>query len=386
MGSPISMGDALTLISKALEIYNKITECPKQITDVGIRMKRLKSFLNSLNDLLISQSEYGLAAKRPAQITELREIVVDVEADAKSVHQLLERWDDKVGPWGMQWRWKPIADVWFALGSSPAKLEELTGKIDRHMQDIDHQIVLLNAFGHDEQLKIAAASAKKAAGGQKRAPSRSPRPLRSDYHVIFVDPRNTARSKVAEAYCKLLRELTNASKTNDGSGATAKFRIKWVHSAGLKVLNRSDCADIVKRTLLLDQDPGGQPPARIPMAALFDNSIQYPNKGPTELAIRSSSSRGITKSLFSTYDFIFVFEQTHYVQLLRLRKAFAEELGAQAIPRGKGRVVMLGESDILNPKDSGSEVQRRKEWNKCVATIKLALKAWLTKEMQWQKP
>ena len=93
-----------------------------------------------------------------------------------------------------------------------------------------------------------------------------------------------------------------------------------------------------------------------------------------------SRSRGLTTNLFSTYDYILVFTQREFSNLLALKKALVAAKGASIAPRNKGLIVHLGSyiSKDGNPipitdaktDDNGQHV--RGEWNKTTSQIKVS--------------
>ena len=382
MGSPISLGDAVSIVEKAVELYNKIQDAPKQIEDVGTRMKRLKSYLANLDELLKSTSKFGLGAKRPGLITEIGDIASDCKANALKVKALLDRWDSKTGPRGLDLRFEWFARTLFALGSSPQKLNELTSSVDRNVNDIGHFILLLNAFGQDEQLQLQNEAATQSVVAEPIVQHRK------GLGVIFIDPMNTGRSKVAEGYAKLVREWTNTGRPN-------KFDIKFVNSAGLKITSQSNCINLVSEKLNIRMDEGGKTPDELPMASLFDNNLfLYPFKATVKERMLASKSRGVTSSLFSGYDYIFVFDRRYQNLLEQLKEAFVSKYGPASVPQDKGAIVMLGDYgkrqgfDVTNPRfhGRGEAEKNRDEWNRTTSLIKVAFKTWLRKELQWTEP
>jgi uncharacterized protein (DUF342 family) len=136
MASPISPGEAIAIVKKAVETYKKIREAPEQVKKVGRRMKRLESYLEALKELLDQKKRHALASLRPAQTRELNIILNDIEEDAEKVYKILEKWDKNIGPFGLQFRFKSVGEALFALGSNPDKLEELTEEIELHKNDV----------------------------------------------------------------------------------------------------------------------------------------------------------------------------------------------------------------------------------------------------------
>jgi DNA-directed RNA polymerase subunit F len=136
MASPISPMEALAIVKKAVEIYQKIREAPDQMKKVGRRMERLESYLEALKELLNQKRRHALASLRPAQTRELKVILKDIEDDADKVYKILEKWDKNIGPFGLQFRFKSVAEALFALGSNLKNLEELTEEIELHKNDV----------------------------------------------------------------------------------------------------------------------------------------------------------------------------------------------------------------------------------------------------------
>jgi hypothetical protein len=132
----ISPMEALSIVKKAVETYKTIREAPEQVKKVGRRMERLESYLEALKELLNNKQRHALASLRPIQTRELEIILKDIEEDAGKVYAILKKWNENVGPFGFQFRFRSVGEALFALGSNPDKLEELNKEIELHKNDV----------------------------------------------------------------------------------------------------------------------------------------------------------------------------------------------------------------------------------------------------------
>lgn len=371
MGSPISPGEAIAIVKKSYELYKKIQNCPEEMEEVGKRMCTLQGYLQGVQDLLNSRG--GLNALRPEQNKQLKSILLDVKADAGKVYVILKEWKEVQIQTGVT-KW--AKQTWFAVvKDSPAQLETLGDKLDDHIRDIAVQINLLNTFGIQQLMQTQLPSRQ----------SRSRGPLGTDYKVIFIDNTNVGRSCVAEAYARLVQAWTLQSQ--------GTWRIRTVHSAGWKIKHESDIWRMQVEKLRMEMLEGTRPPDPTALDALFDNKLfKYPFKAQIAKQARENSSRGLTQRLFTDYDFIILFTRLDIANLMRIRDALKSANGPSAAPRGKGKVVLLGEYgglkevEIFNPSGKKMKQESRAEWNGVVSNIKVAFKGFLKKELDWKKP
>ncbi|KKY37888.1 hypothetical protein UCDDA912_g02105 [Diaporthe ampelina] len=387
MADPLgTLLQAVEVVGKAIEIYKKIQDAPDQIRRMGKRMASLNTILSQLEQLLRTDEKRSLARLGPAMTDELLGVIQDMRQDSEEVRVLFVKWDKDIGPWGMQFRFKFAAQAYFALGSSSDKLEALSDRIDEQRQNLRDLLQVMMGLGINQLL----------GGGQGPAiirqpsPSPSPDPPRMDFRIIFVDPYNVARSVVAEAYTKLLREWTVRT-----GGA---WKVKVAHSAGFFTRNRSEIVDTVDGIKFLYPSyqlgikEGKAPPQPTSLAALFDNKMfDHPYKQDVRQEIESRRSRGITKTIFKTYDYILVFTDREEDNLMRLRKLLISNNGKDTVTaRRKGKVMHLGRylttdgarREIVAPKNDGDRAQ----WNAKVAQIKTAIRAFLKGELGWKQP
>lgn len=397
-----ALGTVLTvleLIQKALATYHKIHDCPDQLRLIGTRLEKLSSRLVDVEAFLrrqtIDRSRNDI----------LVAIVEDIRADSARVEALFAKFNNDIGPFGFQFRFKALTQVWFALGSNAEEVKGLAEEIEKHRLDLREELQFMGVVGVDAIKKIVEAELKgvgqqqqqKVAGQavanhekKPKAPSPVPGPPRDDYNIIFIDPNGLGRSIVAEAYTKLVREWTVQT---GGS-----WRIKLVHSAGFFVRNRGELDGLVENmeyshpSYKLNMVTGGKTPNSIALQALFDNKMfGYPFKQAVKEAAEARRSRGMARTLFKTYDYVIVFTNREYDNMVRLRKVLIEKEGKQAVTgSGKGRVLHLGSyltkdgvpREILAPKGDTN----RAEWNLAVGSIKSAMKRFLVKELGWTRP
>ncbi|QDS73298.1 hypothetical protein FKW77_005838 [Venturia effusa] len=389
MASPISPADAIALVQKAVELWKKIEDAPDKVAKVGRRMEHLEGYLLDLRDLLGNKKQHSLASLRPAQTKRLQDIIKDIEKSAEQVYAILLRWEKALGPFGLQWKYKPIGDAMFALGSSTDKLDSLSQELEQEKNDLSDSLQLMGLFFQMNALQLALPSTS-TSSNKGRNPSPSPSPPKHDYKIIFVDPYNVGRSKVAEAYIKLLRESTIRTE--------GTWRVKLIHSAGILVKTGGDCVEIleeVRPSLKQSFRPGGEKPIWTAMASLFSDPV---SEDAAKKDIRDkalvSRSRGIRQNIFSDYDMILVFTGRDSENLTRLKKALTEKKGDDAGSKGKGRVIHLGGylgkkgevREIVNAAKNKDGKESKESWNKTNASIKMAVRWFLKRELDWVGP
>ncbi|KAH8760458.1 hypothetical protein F5883DRAFT_140437 [Diaporthe sp. PMI_573] len=387
MADPLgTLMQVVEVVGKVIEIYKKIQDAPEQIRRIGKRMTRLNTILRNLESLLRTDEKRPLARLGPALTDELLGVIKDIRKESEEVQGLFVKWDKDIGPWGMQFRFKFAAQAYFALGSSSDKLEALSNSIEEHREDLRDLLQVMMGSGINQLLVVGQGPA----AARQPSPSPSPQPPRADFRIIFVDPYNVARSIVAEAYTSLLREWTLRTGGH--------WRVKTAHSAGFFVRSRNEVVDTIKDMQVLYPSyrlglkDGNSPPVATPLAALFDNKMfNYTYKEDIKKEIQSRRSRGMTKTMFKTYDYILVFTDREEDNLIRLRKLLIDNNGREAATaKRKGKVMHLGRyltsdgarKEIVAPKTDGD----REQWNVKVGQIKIAIKAFLKGELDWKQP
>ncbi|KAF2429002.1 hypothetical protein EJ08DRAFT_591503 [Tothia fuscella] len=373
--------EAIQIVHEAIALYKEIQDAPEQVEKVGKRMERLEGYLIGLKELLGDKSR--LAILRPAQTQEIKAVIKDIEGDAEKVYEILKKWENNIGPFGLELRFKTIGQALFAIGSSPDKLESLSQDIEQHKTDLRDILQLLGWFGVDALLPGTPST-----NTAKRPKSPLPHPAKNDYNIIFVDSTNVNCSRVAEAYVKLVQEWTVRTHGD--------WRIKLDHSAGLGVRNGSDCMgalESIKPALTLR--PGNDKPNETAMAALFDNKLfNHPYKKVIRDTALTRTSRGVTEKLFKTYDFVLVFSGRDYEAVAKLKQALTEKGGVSLVPKGKCRVIQVGSYlakngkpvDIWPARKNADGTHSRETWNSTVSNLKIAIKAFLKSELGWVQP
>ena len=392
----------IEIVNKAVEVYQRIQDAPEQMRRIGKRMERLRSLLGHLEQLLRREEKRALARLRPAQTEDLLSIMEDIRDDSAKVDVLFHKWDNDIGPFGFQFRFKTIAQAYFALGSSSEKLTSLGDDIELHRQDLRDYLQLMGCVGINELLVNGPGSSAPASlqpgnvpaqvTGVRPSPSPS-RPTRKDYNIIFVDPHNVARSVVCEALTKLLREWTVRTGGD--------WRVQLIHSAGFFVKNRSEVVDMIDSlkytypSYKIDMSAGNTKPKATASAAVFDNKLyNYPYKKEIQDQISTRKSRGLPKTIFRTYDYIIVFTSREHDNMIKLRKSLIEREGKEIAPKGKGRVLHLGHyltldgipREIVDAPKNKDGSDSRENWNWKVSQLKTAIKGFLKQEMQWSQP
>lgn len=392
-----ALGTVLTIIevvNKSIEVFHKIHDCPDQMRLIGERMENLGSRLTAVEVFLRRQIIDD--SRTHAFVT----IIGRIRVDTQRVETLFVKFREDIGPFGFQFRFKVLTQVFFAMGSNAEEMKELAEKIEKHRLDLQEELQFLIAIGVnkvnigiDKVIGNQLGAQKKALGGagqQQTLLLQATHP-RADYNIIFVDPYNEGRSVAAEGYLKLVREWTVATG--------GEWRINLIHSAGFFARRKGEVSDLVKSldyqqpSFKLSMKYGNNPPNPTALAALFDNKFGHPFKENVQREAENHLSHGMRKTMFKTYDYIIVFTHREFNNLGRLRKALIARDGNDAVTGGdKGRVVYLSSfrhhginstpKEILNPVDDGDRAQ----WNDKVGQIKIATKAFLKREMGWEQP
>ena len=256
--------EAIEIVQKAIELCKKINDMPELFKTVEKRMEDLEFYLSELKVLLDDAKQHNKASLRPTQEKRLRNIITDIETYSGKVVEILEKWHQKVGPFGFTFRFAKVAQAWSAINSTPEKLEKLSNAIEEQKQKLRDILQLWDLFIGIGQPNPPVP--------KTHAATMTPAPPKAEYTVLFVDPSNVGRSKVGEGYMKLLQQWT--VKTG------GRWSVKYAHSAGTRVRNRSNLVDQLQA-----QSPsfavvdGNQTPSEVAMASLFDNKFfNYPWK------------------------------------------------------------------------------------------------------------
>lgn len=384
----------IEVVNAAVDLYHKIHDCPEQMRLIGERMERLAARLTAVEGFLRRQT---ILDKSGA--AELVAVIAHIRTDSKRVQTIFANFQNDIGPFGWQFRFKVLTTLYCSLGSTADEMKELAEKIDKHRVDLREGLLFMGVVGIDDIHKVVIQQGQQPAGAAatlNRLPS--PLPRRADFNVLFVDPYNNARGVVAEGYTKLLREWTIRSG--------GEWRLKLIHSAGFFVPGGKDgVADVIEGMhyhypdyKLAMAERGGKSPNRTALAALFDNGLfaKQAYKQDVQAQTEAHRSRGLAGTIFKTYDYVAAFTDREYDNLVRLRAALIERDGRLAAVGGgggKGRVVHLGSymghnkqgerpTEILAPKN----VEDRAKWNVKVGQLKIAIKCFLKREMGWDQP
>ncbi|OIW28757.1 hypothetical protein CONLIGDRAFT_577951 [Coniochaeta ligniaria NRRL 30616] len=391
-----------SLVRGAVELYNRIDDWPDQMKKLGRRMKNLNVYLTELEEIVAKKANNAFVRLFSKQKEHLGLLLQDIRKDTESIKALFHKWENDIGPLGFQFRFKTITQAYFALGSSSDKIAALIEDVNEHLQGIRDYLTLMGfkaavLIGERQNANLAPAPVLgkpgKAPVGEKKddknkrkpSPSPSPAPPRRDFKIVFVDPGNVARSVVAEALAKLMREWTKVSNGD--------WRIRTIHSAGVLVKDRTDVPEIES---LRREVAGSQSPGRLALEAVFDNkNFDFPAKKDIHISMLRKRSNGIKKDMFKVYDFILVFSSRDHESMLKVKSALIEKDGAKEVTAtGKGRILHLGSyltldgipREIDDPSKTSKAPVTRADWNWKAAQIKLAIKEFLKQEMQWKQP
>lgn len=396
-----------SLVRGAVDLYNRIDDWPDQMRKLGRRMKNLNVYLTELEEIVAKKADNAFIRLFSTQRKHLGLLIQDIRKDTESVNALFHKWENDIGPLGLQFRFKTITQAYFALGSSSDKIAALIEDMNEHLQLIRDYLTLMGfkaavLIGERQNAKAAPApvlgqpskapivdkknDGKDDKSKRKPSPSPSPAPPRRDFKIVFVDPTNVARSVVAESLARLMQEWTKATNGD--------WRVQTAHSAGFLVKDKTDLPEIES---LKREVAGGQSPSRLALEAVFDNkAFDFPAKKDVHIAMLKKRSNGVKKDVFKKYDFVLVFTSQDHENMLKIKSTLAEKEGAEQVTaRGKGRVVHLGSyltldgipREIDDPRKTGKELRvTRADWNWKAAQIKLAIKEFLKQEMQWRQP
>ncbi|KAI1265991.1 hypothetical protein F5Y18DRAFT_384195 [Xylariaceae sp. FL1019] len=378
MSLPLSLGDVLAIVQGAVELYKKIRDAPEDLRRLGEEMKDLKCWLQGVEEMMGKQANSELSKLSPKLTAQARANIKNLKKSTEPIKELFRRYEasqGSLGPW--------LSDIYFAMGHSRAELEAMGKAVDSAREKLLSQLQLIGMLGINALLTTA---------GPNQSPTLYATRDQSQNAVgmIFVDPHNLGRSRVAEGYTKLLREWTERTG--------GRWPVKFAHSAGFFVENRSDLIGVLSTLDLRwpeshNFSQGNKPPVEVPMSALFDSKFfNYPYKAQVRSAMMAQMSRGITKNIFKV-DYVLVFTRREYKNLALLRKTLLSLYGTTVVPEGKGMIVNLGhylgqgkKREILDAKKEEHNNFSRENWLVTISDIKMAIKAFLKQELDWIQP
>jgi hypothetical protein len=70
----------------------------------------------------------------------------EIQVDVKKVNVILDKWENRTGPGGLQYR-DFVRQTLFALGSSPDQLAKLGDSLERKQGELRGQVGLMSGFG-----------------------------------------------------------------------------------------------------------------------------------------------------------------------------------------------------------------------------------------------
>lgn len=466
---------AVEAVQKAIELCNKVADLPEKMKALGRRMERQNILLLQVEKFVKKYATGVDPILEAGQRTDLMRIIGNIKENADKVYELFERVDRGIlsAEHNLEFRSKTAARIWYALIERPNEsIEAIMEDISHDRKELSDYVNIIsaeinargllilkaNAIQEAEQRekvkeKALEAKAKTKAKEKEKSPgpsqskptgtaatatntpgkpqglqvitvspptvtprprpspSPSPLPLRQDYKILFVDPRNQARSVVAQSLLLLIGALTTTLQSQPQSKASrvTPWRISQVHSAGFFVAHRSTLTPSVTSSLPYSHKsykmgpfPGNEPPNPVALSAVFDNkSYPYAFKSEIYKRISNRKSVGLTERAFKDYDYIIVFTNREHDNMVRLKDALIKSGKLSAREKGgKGRVLHLGTyipqrngapREILavtarKDGDGKSLGEDRGDWNKKVGEIKTALKGFLREEMDWVMP
>ncbi|KAK4180902.1 hypothetical protein QBC36DRAFT_319339 [Triangularia setosa] len=420
------VGTIITLVEtaqSAINLYNRIDGLPTQMTQLGKRIERLSPFLTRLEAFIKKRPTAASSSLYSGQKQDLKQLLDGINGHIKKATDLFERYEKGIlsRSHDLEFRARWISQLWFSLvENSPEKVQAILEDIEYDRGVLSDYLALMavdkqpdnppsspgpghenftnNNPGNNLKSTVTLPKNNKLSPSPipVKRPSPSPSPIpRQDFKVLFVDPYHSERTAIAESLLTLFRELTLLSKSN------TPWRISTISSAGFFIKSSSDLVPVISSlnysypSWKMDLKLGG--PGVVPkpeaLKAVFDNNwASYPFKNTIKSQISSRPSVGLTRDVFESYDYIFVFTKREHDNMVKLKEA----VSAITKERQKARVLHLGMylggeifyPKLVNGKGAKEDVEQinRHAWNKKVAEIKTALKEFLKQEMRWQMP
>ncbi|KAF2157158.1 hypothetical protein K461DRAFT_289501 [Myriangium duriaei CBS 260.36] len=366
-----SPGDLWEIFKIVKEGIEKIKNAPAVVASVEKRMDDLKAQLDRLKEHFVDKKGQIVKSLNKPAADQLRRILTELYQDIDGVGKIIGVWNDKTGPFGTTFRFEIVAQAAFALGKNPERLEKLEKEIEYHRSELSTWITLTI---------LETINQKKP----------DPKPLQNksapagDVSIIFLDKENIGRSKIAEAYAKLVQDWTIKSKGH--------WRIKDSQSAGFNVSHCNECLEQLK-TIGGRMWPGDAAPHPMALSALFDNALFKSDfKDKLWDTMAKSRSHGIRNTIFKDHDYIIVFTPAMKKALEALKETLVKQYGPSAAPPNKAKVIILGQygnvktNYIVQPSDTKDPQKDRRAWNQLVGTIKVAFKNFLKFELDWAQP
>ncbi|CAJ2513102.1 Uu.00g012210.m01.CDS01 [Anthostomella pinea] len=370
MSLPVSLGDVVVVVQGALEVYARISSADGIIRRQAGNMQSHAAWLAHAKRLLETDATYRAreAALAPDQRDALLILLQRMKSDARAVKKLFQKWEAA----------STLERQWLAgFSRLPAELEHLDEMLDRGIAKFQSHLDL-NVYGkiakmpaqqqQQQQSGTAAAAVGGGAGGEAV----------QKCGIIFVDPWNVSRSRVAEAYTKMLKSWALENPTSGTEKGAVAWPIDFIHSAGLEVKNRSDCVEYTEAIVRVpNMTNGDQPPNITAMKALFAKTPSLPKTAMENQPLALWKSRGLSRNMFRTYDYVVVFTRQDFNRLSALR----DKLGGE-----KARLVILGRGRNNEIK----EIQRlrhddEEEWGRKIWEITVAVRGFLKREFGWTK-
>ncbi|KAL8289150.1 hypothetical protein RB597_000977 [Gaeumannomyces tritici] len=328
----------------------------------------------------------------------------------------------------MVWNWGPAGRA--QLQAEVAEIQKQQAAINGLLQIIGFQRgetaandqkkildVLEEVRRKVSENKLAAAAAATAAtpaqpasaggGGYARQvalPPRAldaPRPRKDNCSVLFVDLWDEGRSVISQGITELLAHWTRVGGK--------PFPVAEWGSAGFFVRAGGDCVGEIRSMRYLTKKfsfefrDGRERTDAVACDALFDNKafgrIPPATRAAAEARVRAYTSRGMRREFWDRYDYVCCFTYREYDNLMRLKRALAEQDGREdegpgaSGPDRKGMIVHLGAyvtrptappKEIVKALDASDPVERRGIWNAKVAELKRAVRGFLAEELGWE--
>lgn len=362
----------INLAWQAWETYEKIEGAPGEVAEAAREIKSMSGYMEDARSII---QKYNIAVQLPSLDTKITEIVKDANAISTEANELFKKWRSKSGT-------GPFGKLKFTFFGDMETLKQLEGKAKSQSEKLNHQVNLIHMNLYLEH--------RQGGGGNdaaiKKARSPKPKSRSSDVQILFVDPSNTGRSRVAEALTLLIGTWTVCTG--------GRWRVSAAHSAGFFVKESPDMTKVVNSANLiysgnLSMKPGGRPPGDEALAAVFDNKLyDHPIKPIIKKKMAADGSRGLRMDAFARYNYILAFTEREFVNLNLVRDALARMKGATAAADDRGKIVHLGKYLTREEYQTPVEivnVEGRTAWNAKTSQIKLALKRFLEKELGWEQ-
>lgn len=203
MSCPVSIGDAQLIVQAAVKVYRKIKDAVEEIKQCGVVMEELDNrlgwLLKLVNNKLASVANNQLDEHWNELLDRITQRMHKIKKVSQGVKEILE----------IYWENGSMSKYLFPFGKNPKILRSLMEEIHLHEEALDKDLfsaaLIPNQAGRANDCDVGILAPPPV---PRPLPSPSLKHVKRSCGIVFVDPQNLGRSKVAEGYTKLLREWT----------------------------------------------------------------------------------------------------------------------------------------------------------------------------------